>query len=52
MRGFQGQSMGNTLLEVISQPDSTKISDVVHSADLEWNQGRGKVSLQGETSGG
>ena len=34
-----------------SQPDSTKISDVVHSADLEWNQGRGKVSLQGETSG-
>ncbi len=34
-----------------SQPDSTKISDVVHSADLEWNQERGKVSLQGETSG-
>ncbi|WP_203200278.1 YSIRK-type signal peptide-containing protein, partial [Streptococcus mitis] len=34
-----------------SQPDSTKISDVVHSADLEWNQGWGKVSLQGETSG-
>ena len=34
-----------------SQPDSTKISDVVHSADLEWNRGRGKVSLQGETSG-
>ena len=34
-----------------SQPDSTKISDVVHSADLEWNQGGGKVSLQGETSG-
>ena len=34
-----------------SQPDSTKISDVVHSADLEWNQGRGKISLQGETSG-
>ena len=34
-----------------NQPDSTKISDVVHSADLEWNQGWGKVSLQGETSG-
>ena len=34
-----------------SQPDSTKTSDVVHSADLEWNQGQGKVSLQGEASG-
>lgn len=27
-----------------SQPDSTKISDVVHSADSEWSQGQGKVS--------
>ena len=34
-----------------SQPNSTKTSDVVHSADLEWNQGQGKVSLQGEASG-
>lgn len=34
-----------------SQPDSTKISDVVHSADSEWSQGQGKVSLQGEASG-
>ena len=34
-----------------SQPDSTKTSDVVHSADLEWNKGQGKLSLQGETSG-
>ena len=34
-----------------SQSDSTKTSDVVHSADLEWNKGQGKVSLQGETSG-
>ena len=34
-----------------SQPNSTKTSDVVHSADLEWNQGWGKVSLQGEASG-
>ena len=34
-----------------SQPDSTKISDVVHSADLEWNKGQGKLSLQGEASG-
>ena len=34
-----------------SQSDSTKTSDVVHSADLEWNKGQGKLSLQGETSG-
>ena len=34
-----------------NQPDSTKTSDVVHSADLEWNKGQGKLSLQGEASG-
>ena len=34
-----------------NQPDSTKTSDVVYSADLEWNKGQGKLSLQGEASG-
>ena len=43
--------MGNTLLKEIVNQTLQKTSDVVHSADLEWNQGWGKVSLQGETSG-